>query len=137
MFNRLFNSAYTLEASSGNVQSAFQLNLHIGDVQWECSTDFSPQPTHWRRPLGLIEWLFVSTYTLGASSGNDQSIFHLSLHIGGVQWECSSGFSTQLTHWSRPLGPIEWLFVSTYTLGASSGNVQSAFQLSLHTGSVH
>src|SRR5690625_5890133 len=115
MINRLFNSTYTLEPSSVNDRVAFRLYLHTGSVQWECSIDFSPQPTHWRRPLGPIEWLFVSTYTLGASSVNDQSIFHLNLHIGGVHWDRSSGFSSLLTHWALPTGTIKKFFNSTNT----------------------
>src|SRR5690625_2877868 len=103
MFNRLFASTYTLEASSGNVQSAFHLNLHIGSFLWECSLGFSPQSTHWKLSVGMFSLLFNSAYTLEASSGNDQSSFHLNLHIGDVQRECSTDFSPQPTHWSRPV----------------------------------
>src|SRR5690625_2877867 len=123
-------------SSNGNVQPTFRLNLHIGDVQWECSIGFSPQPTHWKLPVGMFNRLFTSTYTLEAFCGNVHSAFHLNLHIGSFQWECSVCFSTQLTHWRRPVGTINQVFTSTYTLETSSGNVQPTFRLNLHIGAV-
>src|SRR5690625_5313901 len=114
MFNRLFNSTYTLETSSGNVQPTFHLNLHIGAVQWERSIDFSPQPTHWRRPVGMFNRLFNSAYTLETSTGTDRVAFRLYLHTGSFQWESSIGFSPLPTHQRLTLGPIACLFVSTY-----------------------
>src|SRR5690625_192071 len=119
-------------SSNGNVQPTFLLNLHIGDVQWECSIGFSTQLTHWELPVGTINQFFTSTYTLEASSGNVQSAFQLSLHTGSFQWERSINFSPQPTHWKLPVGMFNRLFNSAYTLGASTEKNEINIFLNLH-----